>query len=91
MRRYLRTQLGEDAFPIGYAKETFAPVLPPLIASQAQQIRAQLRECALADMGLIDHDAALTLLDDLVRTRERALTAPLASFLWMERCVRQFS
>lgn len=91
MRRYLQEQLSEDIFPIGYKKETFAPVLPPLIATYAQQIRTQLRECALADMGLVDQDAALTLLDDLVRTRARALTAPLASFLWMERFVRQFS
>lgn len=91
MRRYLRTRLDRDVFPIGYAKETFAPVLPPLIARQAPQIAAQLRECALADMGLVDRDAAMTLLDDLVRTRERALTAPLASFLWMERFVRQFA
>lgn len=91
VRRYLQVQLRDDLFPPGYCKETFAPVLPPLIARHAPQITEQLNECALADMGLVNCDAVLTLLADLVRTRERALTAPLASFLWMERFVRQFS
>lgn len=91
MREYLARQLGPEIFALGYTKETFAPVLPALISGQAKQIRTQLEQCALADMGLVDRNAALDLLDDLVRTRERSLTAPLASFLWMERFVRQFA
>lgn len=91
MREYLARRLGTEIFALGYTKETFAPVLPALISSQAKQIRAQLDQCALADMGLVNRNAALTLLDDLVRTRERSLTAPLASFLWMERFARQFA
>lgn len=91
MRGYLCKKLGSKLFAAGYNKETFAPVLPSLIAKQAPKIRQQLTECALADMGLVNRDAVLTLLEDMARTLERSLTAPLASFLWMERFVRQFA
>jgi asparagine synthase (glutamine-hydrolysing) len=88
MWRYLRAKLGE-IFPRSYCKETFAHVLPELIAHHAKTITTQLRECALADLGLVNRDAVLQLLDELVVTRARALTAPLISFLWLERFVRQ--
>lgn len=89
MRRYLRANVG-DVFPRNYCKETFAHVLPALIAQHARTITMQLSECALADLGLVNRDAVLQLLDDLVATRARPLTAPLISFLWLERFVRQF-
>ncbi|WP_254458450.1 asparagine synthase-related protein [Xanthomonas sacchari] len=90
MWRYLRANVG-DVFPRNYCKETFAHVLPGLIAHQAKTITLQLSECALADLGLVNRDAALQLLDELVATRARPLTAPLISFLWLERFVRQFA
>lgn len=89
MRRFLHARLGENVFPRQYAKETFAHVLPKLIAQQAKKIASQLRDCALADLGLVDRKAVLALLDELAATRARPLTAPLASFLWLERFVRQ--
>ncbi|WP_295965012.1 asparagine synthase-related protein [uncultured Xanthomonas sp.] len=90
MRRYLQANVG-DLFPRDYCKETFAHVLPELIAHHAKTIAVQLSECALADLGLVDRDAVLQLLDELVATRARPLTAPLISFLWLERFVRQFA
>ncbi|UYC10722.1 asparagine synthase-related protein [Xanthomonas sp. CFBP 8445] len=90
MWRYLRANVG-DIFPRDYCKETFAHVLPELIAHHAKTIAMQLSECALADLGLVDRDAVLQLLDELVSTRARPLTAPLISFLWLERFVRQFA
>jgi Asparagine synthase (glutamine-hydrolyzing) len=90
MWRYLRVNVGE-VFPRNYRKETFAHVLPELIAQHAKTITMQLSQCALADLGLVDRDAALQLLDELVATRARPLTAPLISFLWLERFVRQFA
>jgi asparagine synthase (glutamine-hydrolysing) len=64
-------------------------VLPELIARQANGIAGQLRECALADLGLVSRDAVLALLDTVKTTRSEVLTAPLANFLWLERFVRQ--
>ncbi|WP_369943869.1 asparagine synthase-related protein [Xanthomonas medicagonis] len=90
MWRYLRANAGE-VFPRSYCKETFAHVLPELIAQHAKTIAMQLSECALADLGLVKPDAVLQLLDELVATRARPLTAPLISFLWLERFVRQFA
>jgi len=90
MWRYLRANVGE-VFPRNYCKETFAHVLPELIAHHAKTIAMQLRECALADLGLVDRNAVLQLLDELVATRARPLTAPLISFLWLERFVRQLA
>lgn len=89
MRRYLNRGLGHEVFAVGYAKETFVRVLPDLIAESAATIAAQLRECALADLGLVDRDAALRLLAEVASTRSDVLTSPLASFLWLERLVRR--
>ncbi|TCV97704.1 asparagine synthase (glutamine-hydrolysing) [Luteibacter rhizovicinus] len=89
MRQYLHARLGSEVFPRSYIKETFARVLPDLISRQAATIASQLRDCALADLGLVDQRAALALLDTVAATRAQAPTAALASFLWMERCVRQ--
>lgn len=89
MRRYLRASLGEEVFPHDYAKETFAQVFPGLIAKQKTAIAAQLRDCALADLGLIDQRAALALLDEVAVTQAVAPTSPLVNFLWTERFVRQ--
>lgn len=91
MRRYLRARLGDDVFPLHYVKETFARVLPSLISLHAKTLLSQLRECALADLGLVDHHAALSLLDQVATTRSDAPAAPLISFLWLERFARQLS
>lgn len=87
--RYLRSCLGEDVFPHDYVKETFAQVFPGLIAKQKTAIAAQLRECALADLGLVDQRAALALLDEVAVTQATAPASPLVNFLWMERFARQ--
>ncbi|WP_082190212.1 hypothetical protein [Frateuria defendens] len=89
LRHYLQASLGADVFRLGYAKETFARVLPELIAQQADTIAAQLKDCALADSGLVDGKEVLALLDEVRRTRAEAATAPLVNFLWLERFVRQ--
>lgn len=89
MRRYLCACLGEEVFPHNYTKETFAQVLPALIARQKTAIAAQLRECALADLGLVDRNATLALLDDVANTQSVAAASPLVNFLWMERFARQ--
>jgi asparagine synthase (glutamine-hydrolysing) len=89
MRRYLRACLGEEVFPHNYTKETFAQVFPRLIAKQKTAIAAQLHECALADLGLVDQRAVLALLDEVAVTQATAPTSPLVNFLWMERFVRQ--
>jgi asparagine synthase (glutamine-hydrolysing) len=89
MRRYLQSQLGADVFPPGYSKETFVHVLPPLIARHAPTLSAQLAQCALADLGLVDPQAVRALLDDVVRTRSHGATSALANFLWLERFARQ--
>ncbi len=89
MRDYLRACLGKEIFPQDYAKETFAQVFPKLITRQRKAIAAQLRECALADLGLVDHSAALALLEEVAETQAVAPTSPLINFLWMERFVRQ--
>ncbi|WP_229679118.1 asparagine synthase-related protein [Dyella caseinilytica] len=91
MRQYLQMRLGSDVFPRGYTKETFARVLPELISKHVQTVTSQLRECALADLGLVDQRAALELLNTVAATRARAPMSALASFLWLERCVRQVS
>ncbi|HEX7814564.1 asparagine synthase-related protein [Dyella sp.] len=89
MRQYLESHLGSNVFARDYTKETFADVLPGQIALHADTLAIQLRECALADLGLINHKAVLALLDTVVVTRAQAPTAALASFLWLERGVRQ--
>lgn len=91
MRSYLHANLGDNVFPRNYTKETFARVLPPLIAQQARAIAAQLENCVLADLGLVDQRAVLALLDKVVTTQTDAATAPLVSFLWLERFARQVS
>ncbi|MFC5740516.1 asparagine synthase-related protein [Dyella tabacisoli] len=91
MRQYLHARLGSEVFPRGYTKETFAQVLPELISRQAETLATQLRDCALADLGLVDQRAALRLLNTVATTRAQAPTAALASFLWLERCVRQIN
>lgn len=91
MRQYLRSSLGEEIFSQGYVKESFAHVLPYVIAQHTRTIAAQLRECVLADLGLIQPKAALELLDLVAATRAPVPTAVLASFLWLERLARQTS
>ncbi|TKR29509.1 hypothetical protein FCE95_15350 [Luteimonas gilva] len=91
MRRYLHAHLGEGVFPRGYVKETFAHVLPALIARHAGAIAAQLRDCALADLGIVDRKAVLALLDSVAATPTPGSVAALAMFLWMERFARQLS
>lgn len=91
MQRYLAAHLGADVFPPNYAKETFAAVLPNLISQQEMSLTSQLQECALADLGLVDRDAALALLSEVATTRSDAPAAPLIAFLWLERFVRQLA
>ncbi|KLD74363.1 hypothetical protein Y886_32980 [Xanthomonas hyacinthi DSM 19077] len=91
MRRYLESHLGGDVFPKGYLKETFADVLPPLIASHADTLKAQLKECALADLGLVDRHAVIALLAKITNTRSHPATSAFASFLSLERSARQAS
>lgn len=91
MRRYLQKRLGEDTFPAGYRKETFEEVFPALIARQAAALAAQLRECALADLGLVDPRGVERLLEAVASTRARTPTAVLVSFLWLERFARQLA
>ncbi|MGN2245618.1 asparagine synthase-related protein [Frateuria sp. GZRR35] len=90
-RQYLHGRLGGEVFRKDYIKETFAGVLPRLISQQHQSLVAQLSECALADLGLVDRRAALALLDEVATTRADAPAAPLIAFLWLERFVRQLS
>jgi len=91
MRQYLRSHLGEEIFSHGYIKESFAHVLPHAIARHAGTIAAQLRECVLADLGLVQPKAVLELLQMVTATRAPVPTAVLASFLWLERLARQVS
>jgi asparagine synthase (glutamine-hydrolysing) len=89
IRLYLQKHLGSDAFPRDYTKETFAGVLPALISRHAPALAEQLSDCALADLGLVDHRAVLTLLDAVATTQASAATTAFVSFLWLERSVRQ--
>jgi len=89
MRRYLESRLGGDVFPKGYLKETFADVLPALIARRWEALAKQLNECALADLGLVDRGAVLALLGTIAESRSHPATSAFASFLWMERFARQ--
>lgn len=91
MQRYLQTRLGEDTFPAGYRKETFEQVFPGLIAAHAAELREQLRECALADLGLVDRRGAIALLDTVAARGGRAPTSVLVAFLWMERFARHLA
>jgi asparagine synthase (glutamine-hydrolysing) len=89
IRRYLQKQLGDEVFPRNYTKETFAGVFPELISHHASSLAMQLRDCALADLGLVDQRAALSLLELVAATKASAPTTALTSFLWLERCVRE--
>lgn len=89
MRRHLQAHLGDGVFPRGYVKETFAHVIPALIARHADTIAAQLGDCALADLGIVDRKAALALLDAVASAPTSGSVAALAMFLWMERFARQ--
>jgi asparagine synthase (glutamine-hydrolysing) len=91
MRQYLHSRLGEEIFSQGYVKESFSHVLPNVIAKNTHAITAQLRECVLADLGMVQPKAVLELLDLVAATREPVPTAVLASFLWLERLARQVS
>lgn len=91
MWQYLRARLGDEVFPRLYTKETFGQVFPGLIARQKEAIAAQLQECALSDLGLVDRQAALALLDEVAVTQAVAPTSALINFLWLERFVRQVS
>lgn len=89
LRQYLHKHLRKDLFPIGYKKETFDYVLPEVIARHHDRLNAQLRECALADFGLVDTKAVRGVLKRVADTRDIAATAPLAIFLFLERFMRQ--
>ncbi|WP_432258272.1 asparagine synthase-related protein [Cupriavidus sp. TMH.W2] len=89
LRQYLRTHLEHDLFPIGYKKETFDYVLPEVIGRHYDRLSAQLRECALADFGLVDMTAVRSVLKGVADTRDVTATAPLAIFLFLERFMRQ--
>lgn len=89
MRQYLDAQLGEGLFARGYVKETFAHVIPALIRRHAETLAAQLRECALADLGIVDRTAALALLAAVAAAPTSGSVAALAMFLWMERFARR--
>jgi asparagine synthase (glutamine-hydrolysing) len=89
MWQYLRARLGDEVFPRLYTKETFGQVFPGLIAKQKEAIAVQLQECALSDLGLIDRQAVLALLDEVATTQAVAPTSALVNFLWLERFVRQ--
>lgn len=89
IRQYLQHHLGNDVFARDYTKETFAGVLPALIAQHASSLAAQLRDCALADLGLVDQRAALALLESVAATQASEPSTALVSFLWLERSVRQ--
>jgi len=89
IRQYLQEHLGDEVFPRNYTKETFAGVFPELISHHASSLAAQLRDCALADIGLVDQRAVLGLLESVATTRASAPTTALTSFLWLERCVRE--
>ncbi|MBP1290446.1 MULTISPECIES: hypothetical protein [Bradyrhizobium] len=87
-RSYLRNRLRCDVFPHGYAKETFALVLPKAIAARADTISSQLSSCALADFGLVSRESVMALLNRVLTTQVAA-TSALVRFLWAERFVRQ--
>ena len=89
IRQYLRKHLGNDVFQRDYTKETFTGVMAQSISRHASSIAGQLRDCALADLGLVDQPAVLTLLETVATTRASAPATALASFLWLERSVRQ--
>lgn len=89
MRDYLHESLGVALFAGKYEKETFEPVLPAVIARESATIAAQLKECALADLRLVERRAVLDLLEHVARTQDVAATAPLAFCLSLERFVRQ--
>ncbi|HMH69500.1 MAG TPA: asparagine synthase C-terminal domain-containing protein [Pinirhizobacter sp.] len=90
IRQYLHKHLGNDVFPRDYTKETFTGVMAASISRHASSIAGQLRDCALADLGLVDQPAVLALLETVVATRASAPATALVSFLWLERSVRQF-
>lgn len=89
LRQYLHRHLRKGLFPIGYKKETFDYVLPEVIARHHDRMHAQLRECALADFGLVDMKAVRSVLKRVADTRDIAATAPLSIFLFLERFMRQ--
>jgi asparagine synthase (glutamine-hydrolysing) len=89
IRQYLHTHLGNDVFQRDYTKETFTGVMAQSISRHASSIAGQLRDCALADLGLVDQPAVLALLETVATTRASAPATALASFLWLERSVRQ--
>lgn len=89
IRQYLHKHLGNDVFQRDYTKETFTGVMAQSISRHASSIAGQLRDCALADLGLVDQPAVLTLLETVATTRASAPATALASFLWLERSVRQ--
>lgn len=87
---YLHMHLGNEVFQRNYTKETFAGVFPELISHHASSLATQLRDCALADLGLVDQRAVLKLLELVAATRASSPATALTSFLWLERCVREF-
>ena len=66
-------------------------MFPGLIAAQVGNLVEQLRECALAELGLVDRRGVMHLLEAVATRGERAPTAVLVSFLWMERLARQLN
>jgi asparagine synthase (glutamine-hydrolysing) len=89
IRQYLQKHLGNEVFARNYTKETFSGVMPELVSRHASSLAAQLRDCALADLGLVDQRGALALLESIAATRASVATTVFVSFLWLERSVRQ--
>jgi asparagine synthase (glutamine-hydrolysing) len=89
IRQYLHKHLGNDVFQRDYTKETFTGVMAQSITRNASSIAGQLRDCALADLGLVNQPAVLALLETVAATQASAPATALASFLWLERSVRQ--
>lgn len=89
LRRYCEGILGNDLFRPGYKKETFAAVLPQAVIHHHRAIALQLRDSALAAIGLVDLPAVHALLEHVVATRDEAGCGQLAFFLALERFARQ--
>ncbi len=89
MKQYLQARLSNDVFSRSYVKESFAYLLPQQVAAHSRTLAAQLRECALADLGVVRHQAALELLEQVATTQAETPMAVLAAFLWLERLARR--
>lgn len=91
LRLHLRRHLKHEFFPIGYQKETFDYVFPEVIRCHYQRLTEQLKECALADIGLVDMTAVREVFNHVAATGDVVATAPLVIFLSLERFMRQIA